>query len=192
MFPLTNFPLEFYGQISVRKWKQLQNWFISVVNLRNSEPSVLYLQLKSPGDAQKPNNTGRSTFIIRSRILQCLCLHSSEIQFILQHTKMTKSDRNSLVQWTNLTTRLLAVCFMILSVNLGIFSNERYLTCFFFLCGWKLAYLTLFFHIMQTHQLNIFFPLSSWPFSLTDSIQPVALRVTRPLIALVMSFELAF
>lgn len=36
------------------------------------------------------------------------------------------------------------------------------------------------------------FPFSSWPFSLTDSIQPVALRVTRPLIALVKSFDHAF
>lgn len=38
--------------------------------------------------------------------------------------------------------------------------------------------------------IYFFFTFSSWPFSLTDSIQPVALRVTRPLIALVMSFEL--
>lgn len=36
------------------------------------------------------------------------------------------------------------------------------------------------------------FPLSSWPFSLTDSIQPVALRVTRPLISLVKSFKFKF
>lgn len=36
------------------------------------------------------------------------------------------------------------------------------------------------------------FPLSSWPFSLTDSIQPVALRVTRPLISLVKSFKSKF
>lgn len=48
-------------------------------------------------------------------------------------------------------------------------------------------------HIIQTPQLTkplCPFPLSSWPFSLTDSIQPVALRVTRPLIALVKSFFL--
>lgn len=33
---------------------------------------------------------------------------------------------------------------------------------------------------------------SSWPFSLTDSIQPVALRVTRPLLSLVKSFKSKF
>lgn len=46
-------------------------------------------------------------------------------------------------------------------------------------------------HVTQSQQLTkplCWFALSSWPFSLTDSIQPVALRVTRPFIALVKSF----